>query len=109
MNAEEVNMTNDKINIVDKGKTVSFKVKVQPRASRNQLSGRIGDAIKIRITAPPVDGEANKKVVEFLARLFKVRENDVMIISGLSSRTKIVEIAGVTALEVERLFNKLPE
>lgn len=102
-------MINDKINIVDKGEKVSFKVKVQPRASKNQLAGKMGDAIKIRITAPPVDGEANKGVIEFLARLFKVREKDVAIISGLSSRAKIVEISGVTVSEVEELFNKLPE
>ncbi|MEL7567789.1 MAG: DUF167 domain-containing protein [Dehalobacterium sp.] len=95
------------INIVDKGGKVSFKVKVQPRASKNGLSGIIGDAVKLRITAPPVDGEANKGVIQYFARLFGVSQKEVVIISGLSSKTKIVEISGVAASEVAEIFNNL--
>lgn len=93
------------INIVDKAGKVSFKVKVQPRASKNGLAGIMEDAVKLRVTAPPVDGEANKGVIQFFAHLFGVSQKDVVIISGLSSRTKIVEISGVAVSEVAEVLN----
>jgi len=95
------------INIIDKGGKVSFKVKVQPRASKNGLAGIMEDAVKLRITAPPVDGEANKGVIQFFARLFGISQKEVAIISGISSRTKIVEISGVAVSEVAEILNDL--
>ena len=84
------------INILEKEGKVSFKVKVQPRASKNGLAGTMDDAVKLRITAPPVDGEANNAVVHFFADLFRLPQKEIGIVSGLSSRTKIVEISGIT-------------
>ncbi len=84
----------------DKGAT--FAVRVQPRASRNAIAGEMGDALKIALTAPPVEGKANEACVEFLANLLKVPRSPVTIASGESSRNKVVRIAGMRASEVEQ-------
>lgn len=75
---------------------VRFAVRVQPRASRNEVAGVYGDAIRIRLTAPPVDGAANEKLVDFLADVFSVARRGVTILAGETSRSKIVEIEGIT-------------
>ena len=77
--------------------SVRFAVRVQPRASRTELAGVHGDAIKVRLSAPPVDGAANDALVIFFAEIFKVPRRDVRIVAGGSSRSKIVEITGITA------------
>lgn len=77
-------------------KGIQFKIKVQPRASQNEISGLQGDALKIRLQAPPVDGEANEACIRFLAKFFSVARKQVKIISGFTGRQKIVEIEGLT-------------
>jgi len=71
-----------------------LSVYVQPRASKNQLCGLIGDELKIRLTSPPVDGAANKLCREFLAELFDVSKSAVEIVSGEASRHKRLRISG---------------
>jgi uncharacterized protein (TIGR00251 family) len=71
---------------------IAFKVHVQPRASANQAAGAWQDALKIRLTAPPVDGEANKACIRFLSKQLKVPKSEIEIISGVSSRTKKILI-----------------
>jgi uncharacterized protein (TIGR00251 family) len=83
---------------------VVFKVIVQPRSSRNEIAGLQGDALKIRLTAPPVEGAANKMCVEFLAKSLKVRKSDVEIIRGQSSRTKKVLVKSATRNKIESLL-----
>ena len=83
--------------------SVRFSVRVQPRASKTEIAGLYGDALKIRLSAPPVDGAANEELVEFLARIFRVSRRDVTILAGEGSRSKIVEIRGVTARQVHEL------
>jgi uncharacterized protein len=78
------------------GGRVRFNVRVQPRASKTEVSGIHGDALKIRLAAPPVDGAANAALIEFLSELFAVSRRAVMILAGESSRLKIVEIEGIT-------------
>ena len=78
------------------GRRVRFSVRVQPRASKTEVSGVHGDALKIRLSAPPVDGAANAALIEFLAELFAVPRRAVMILAGESSRVKIIEIEGIT-------------
>ena len=73
-----------------------FSVRVQPRASSTEIVGLHGDAMKIRLAAPPVDGAANNALVDFLAAVFNVPRRDVRILAGESGRSKIVEIQGVT-------------
>jgi uncharacterized protein (TIGR00251 family) len=79
----------------------AFPVRVVPRASKNQISGRHGDAVKIRLTAPPVEGAANQALVDFLAETLGVRKNQIEILSGHASREKIVCVVGLTPQEVE--------
>jgi len=81
---------------------VSFKVRVQPRASKNQLAGLFEDALRVRLTAPPVDGEANEACRAFLADLLSVGRGQVEILSGLTGRNKVVKIKGVTVSEVQK-------
>ncbi len=79
---------------------VSFAVKVHPRAKKDGITGEVGDAIKLSLTTPPVEGRANEACIEFLAKLLKVPRSSVSIASGLSSRNKVVRIAGVSADDV---------
>jgi uncharacterized protein (TIGR00251 family) len=67
---------------------VVLRVLVQPRASRNHVAGLHGDALKVRITAPPVDGAANSMCIRFLARQANVPKSDVELIAGRTSRSK---------------------
>jgi uncharacterized protein len=82
---------------------VIFKVTVQPRGARNEIVGLQGDALKIRLTAPPVEGAANKMCIELLAKSLKVRKSDVEIIRGRSSRAKKILVRSKTRRTVESL------
>ena len=79
---------------------VSFAVKVHPRAKKNAITGEVGDALKVSLTAPPVEGKANAACIEFFAKLLKVPRSSVSIASGQTSRTKVVRIVGLSAEEV---------
>src|SRR5580658_10079662 len=70
-------------------------LKVRAGAGRTQFAGRHGDAWKLHVAAPPVDGKANEAIVRFLARLAGVPASGVRIVSGLTRKTKIVEISGI--------------
>jgi uncharacterized protein (TIGR00251 family) len=85
---------------------VRFSVHVQPRASRDEIAGEHGDAIKIRLSAPPVDGAANAALVKFLAATFNVPRRDVMILAGESARAKVVEIRGITERTVREVITR---
>jgi uncharacterized protein (TIGR00251 family) len=77
-----------------------FALKVQPRASRTAIAGLIGDAVKLAITAPPVDGKANQAVIEFLSDLFRVPKSSIVIVSGETGRNKLIAVRGMTAEHV---------
>jgi len=79
---------------------VRFTVRVQPRASTNELAGIHGAALKVRLTAPPVAGAANEALVIFLAKIFSVSRRDVRILAGESARSKLIEIRGITERNV---------
>jgi uncharacterized protein (TIGR00251 family) len=81
---------------------VTFAIKVHPRAKKNAITGEIGDALKVALTAPPVDGKANEACIEFFAKLLKVPRSSVTIASGLTSRNKVIRVAGLSAEEVRR-------
>ena len=84
--------------------TLTLLVRVQPRASRDEVAGTIEGALKIRLCAPAVENRANEALVEFLAGLLKTSKSAVRIRSGEQSRIKRVEIFGVTRQQVERLL-----
>jgi len=71
---------------------LTLNLRVQPRASRNEIAGPVGDYLKIRLTTPPVDGKANKHLLEFLAKTCGVSKNQVELLSGAGARNKRVRI-----------------
>ena len=77
-------------------KGVSFSIKVHPRARKNAITGVVGDALKLALTAPPVEGRANQAVIEFFAELFAIPRSSVTIASGETSRNKVVRISGLS-------------
>jgi uncharacterized protein (TIGR00251 family) len=79
-------------------------VKVHPRARRTALAGRLGDAWKLALAAPPVDGKANEECVRFFAELARVPKSRVRIVTGSSARMKVVEVEGVSQEELEKLL-----
>jgi len=81
---------------------ITLRLRVQPRASRTEVAGSHGDALRIRVAAPPVDGEANDELVRFLAKLLGVRRSAVTIVSGTSSRSKIAAVEGIGPPEAAR-------
>lgn len=83
-------------------------VKVIPRATKDQISGFMQDGtLKIRITAPPVDGKANQALVEFLSASFGIHRDQISIISGASSRIKILQIRGISEREFQEKIKVL--
>jgi uncharacterized protein len=83
---------------------ITFDVLVTPRASRDKLGPRNGERVKIAVTAPPVDGEANAAVIACVARALGVPRRQVHITSGESSRRKTVRVEGVAAAALEALL-----
>lgn len=79
---------------------VSFAVKVHPKARKNAITGELGDAVKISLTAPPIEGRANLGCIEFFAKLFGVPRSSVAIASGEGSRNKVFRVIGLSADEV---------
>jgi uncharacterized protein len=91
------------LEIAEKDGMVSFSVRVQPRASRDEIAGVWQDGLKIRLTAPPVDDRANEALRRLLATRLNVSLSAVRIASGEHSRTKRVEVRGVSAAAVRAL------
>lgn len=81
---------------------VRFTVHVQPRARRTEIVGVHGDALKLRLQAPPVEGAANEALVAFLAEALGVPRRNVEIVSGASARTKVIEARGVARDQAEK-------
>lgn len=79
------------------GDAVILSLHIQPGAKRTEVAGLHGDALKIRLAAPPVDGKANEALIAFLAKALGVVKADVELVSGHSSRAKRVRIAGINA------------
>lgn len=90
------------IEIIARDDGVRLRVRVQPRASRTELAGEHRGALRVRVAAPPVDGEANRELIEFLAKRLGVSRSRVKIVAGESSRDKTVEVEGVAAGAVVR-------
>src|SRR6267142_1733108 len=88
----------------DKDGAVVFSVRVQPRASKDEIAGEMDGALKVRLRAPAVEGRANEALVEFLAELLKTSRSAVSILSGERSRVKRIEIRGVTRQQVLNLL-----
>ena len=81
-----------------------FAVRVQPRASKDEIAGEMGGALKVRLQAPAVEDRANEALVEFMAQLLKTPKSAVRILSGDRSRMKRIEIRGVTQQRIQALL-----
>jgi len=82
--------------IKEGGAGVSFSVRIHPRAKKDATTGELGDALKVSLAAPPIDGRANEACIEFFAKLLKVPRSSVTIASGQTSRNKVIRVTGVT-------------
>jgi hypothetical protein len=94
------------IRIRESDNTVSFELRVQPRASKTELAGEYDGALKLRVCAPPVEGKANQACIEFLSKLLDVSKRNIEIISGDLSRNKTVRITGVTSDYILAILSK---
>ena len=86
----------------DSPQGAQFALRVQPRSSRNAIKGVVGDAVKLTITASPIDGKANQAVIEFLAELFGVAKSSIAILSGETGRNKLIAVRGLSAEQVRK-------
>ncbi|HEX6823083.1 MAG TPA: DUF167 domain-containing protein [Candidatus Sulfotelmatobacter sp.] len=75
---------------------VTFAIKVHPRAKKVAITGELAGALKVSLTAPPIDGRANDACIEFFAKILKVPRSSITIASGAGGRNKVIRIAGVT-------------
>jgi len=83
---------------------VTLKIHLQPRASSDGIDGLLGDALKVRVTSPPVDGKANMALRRLLAERLGLSPSQIEIIAGRRSRGKLLRISGISKKEVERAF-----
>ena len=89
--------------------SATLSIRIQPRASKNAVERLADNSLKIKLTAPPVDGAANEALIRFLADRFAVARSLVEIVSGHTARNKIVRISGISDSDVERLLLKQDE
>ncbi len=95
--------------IKDRFGKVELRIYCQPRASKTEIVGFHGDALKVRLAAPPVEGEANLELCQFLAQCFDVSRQDVQILSGKGARQKRVLIEGKTAQNIQDCLSQIME
>jgi uncharacterized protein len=97
------------LRIEDTSQGATFSIKVQPRARKNAIAGTVGDALKVALTAPPVEGKANAACIEFFAKLLKAPRSSISIAAGLSSRNKVIRVGGMTAEAVRACLSAQTE
>jgi uncharacterized protein (TIGR00251 family) len=96
----------DELAISEQAGAIVFEIHVQPRASKNEICGLHGGALKVRLTSPPVEGAANRLCEEFFAKLLGVAKSRVAIIAGDKSRHKRLKVEGVTREAVLQVLLK---
>ena len=85
----------------------TFRVRVQPGASKNEIVGVQEDALKVRISAPPIQGKANKVLIQFLAKQLAVKRSQVEILSGHTSRVKTIHVIGQGTEKLQQLIDSI--
>ena len=96
-------MTGFAVHREGEGGAIRFSVHLQPRASKNEIAGLHGTSLKVRVTAPPSEGLANEALIDVLSRALDIPRRNVCIVSGFSSRSKLVEISEVELEAVQQL------
>jgi len=84
---------------------VTFAIKVHPRAKKNAITGELGDALRVSLTAPPVEGKANEACIDFFAKLLEVPRSSITIAAGHTSRNKVIRVIGLSVTEIEKRLN----
>jgi uncharacterized protein len=84
---------------------VTFAIKVHPRAKKNAITGELGHALKVSLTAPPVEGKANEACIDFFAKLLEVPRSSITIAAGQTSRNKVIRVIGLSVTEIEKRLN----
>jgi uncharacterized protein (TIGR00251 family) len=77
------------------GHECTIQIRVEPRSSRPGIAGAYGEGIKVRLASPPVEGKANRELIAILAKELKIKKSDIEILSGKTSKDKVVKISGV--------------
>ena len=90
----------------DANGSVRFKVRLTPRAAMDKIDGTRQDALKIRVKAPPVDGKANTALIKFLSKSLGISQSKITVISGHTSRVKMIRAEGISPGEVLSLLNR---
>lgn len=92
--------------MVDGSNNTKLKIRVTPRAKRNEVYCILEDGtIKVRLTAPPVEGKANKALIKYFSGIFEIPRSRIEILSGLKSRNKLVNIQGMDSVEIYKKLN----
>jgi len=93
--------------LAEKEGAISVNLLIQPRASRDEIASITGNALKIRLTSPPLDDRANRQCVEYLAKRLGLKKRQMELIQGKKSRRKVVRITGISLTEAEALFGAI--
>ena len=94
------------LNIIPRKNGIQFSAIIQPRSSKNKVCGLHGESLKIRLTSPPVDGEANKMCIKLLAKVLNVSPSRIIIVSGHTRRNKVIHVEGINTPE---FIKKIPQ
>lgn len=94
------------LNLKEDKNGVVFTVKVQPRSSKNEICGIYGDAVKIKLTSPPVEGEANESLINFLSKSLNICKGQIEIIGGHKSKNKLIKMRGVKRERIEECLKQ---
>jgi uncharacterized protein (TIGR00251 family) len=85
---------------------IQFSATIQPRSSKNKICGLHGESLKVRLTSPPVDGEANKMCIKYMAKALSVSPSRITIVSGQTRRNKIIHVEG---MDIPEFLEKIPQ
>jgi hypothetical protein len=92
------------IKLAAKDGSVTFAVRVQPRASKSGVAGELDGVLKVRLAAPPVEGRANEELIRLLAKLFDAPRQRIAILSGQASKNKVVSVSGISVDDAGRVL-----
>ena len=93
------------LNLLETEEGIILPVRIQPRASKDEIVGEYNGALKIKLTSPPVEGEANRRCIEFLSKRFKIAKSQLEIIKGEKSKDKLIKIIGLRRADVLNILH----
>ena len=100
-------MKTDELSLRDSPEGVSIGIRVQPRAGRNKIQGVHDGALKVAVAAAPVEGEATRQCLRFLADIFDVSPSRIILLSGAQSRSKVFRISGMDSGTCRQILERI--